>query len=118
MLGRNKEAGRRRLRAFSESMADLVNVTRRKRVMVFCQPKLSLPAIALVMAVFAACATAQTYPAKAIKLITSGAPGSIPDTVARPLAEQMARELHQPVIVENRPGAGGILAMNTLVKAR
>src|SRR5690348_9740858 len=54
----------------------------------------------------------QGYPSKPIRLITGGAPGSITDSLARPLAEKLSASLHQPVIVENRPGAGGILAMD------
>ena len=61
---------------------------------------------------------AQAFPIKPIKLVTAGAPGSIPDTVVRPLAEKLADELQQPVIIENRPGAGGIIAINLLAKAR
>lgn len=63
-------------------------------------------------------AFAQQFPVKPIRLITAAAPGSIPDTVARPLAERLTDELHQPVIVENRPGAGGIVAINLVVTAR
>jgi tripartite-type tricarboxylate transporter receptor subunit TctC len=57
------------------------------------------------------------FPDRAIKLLTAGAPGSVPDSVARPLAHAMAQRLGQPVVVENRPGAGGILAINLLAKA-
>lgn len=63
-------------------------------------------------------ALAQGFPSKPIKLITGGAPGSVPDTVVRPLAEKLAAILHQPMIVENRPGAGGIVAMDVVAKAR
>ena len=61
---------------------------------------------------------AQQFPVRPIRLVTAAAPGSIPDTVARPLAESLTGELHQPVIVENRPGAGGIVAINLVVTAR
>ena len=47
-----------------------------------------------------------------------GAPGSVTDIVARPLAETLSAELRQPVVVENHPGAGGILAMQLLSQAR
>ena len=68
--------------------------------------------------VLAPCAFAQTFPSKPIRLVTAGAPGSVPDTVARPLAEKLAAEFQHPVVVENRPGAGGIVAMNLVAKAR
>jgi len=57
------------------------------------------------------------FPHRPVKLLTAGAPGSVPDSVARPLAHAMAQRLGQAVVVENRPGAGGILATNLLAKA-
>ena len=59
---------------------------------------------------------AQTFPQKPIKLVTAGAPGSLPDTIVRPLAEKMSERLGQPVVVENRPGAGGLIAMSVVAK--
>src|SRR4051812_39879318 len=60
---------------------------------------------------------AQAFPVRPLKLITAGAPGSIPDTLARPLADQLAHRLGRPVVVENRPGAGGIVAIRLLAQA-
>lgn len=60
-----------------------------------------------------ACANAvvaQEYPSKPVKFIVGGAPGSTGDVLGRILAEQLSTLWRQPVIVENRPGAGGILA--------
>ena len=64
-------------------------------------------------------AQAQTgwSPNRALKLIVSAAPGSPPDITARPLAEQLAASLGQSVLVENRPGAGGIIGMETLLRS-
>ena len=61
---------------------------------------------------------AQTFPQKQIKLVTAAAPGSIPDTIVRPLAEKMSERLGQPVVIENRPGAGGIIAISDVAKAK
>ncbi|KQW64900.1 hypothetical protein ASC92_05580 [Variovorax sp. Root411] len=45
------------------------------------------------------------------------APGTAPDTIARIVGDKLSRALGQPVIVENKPGAGGIIAMNQLKSA-
>jgi tripartite-type tricarboxylate transporter receptor subunit TctC len=57
------------------------------------------------------------YPAHPIHWILPGAPGSPPDVAARILGEGLARELGQPVIVENRPGASGTIALATVAKS-
>jgi tripartite-type tricarboxylate transporter receptor subunit TctC len=63
-------------------------------------------------------ATAQsTWPAKPITMIVPFPPGGLADLVARPVAEAMARELGQPVIIENKGGAGGGIGMALVSKA-
>ena len=57
------------------------------------------------------------YPARPIHWILPGAPGSPPDVAARILGEGLARELGQPVIVENRPGASGTIALGAVAKS-
>ncbi len=52
-------------------------------------------------------ADAQAYPTRAITVIIPFAGGSASDVVARILFQQMSKDLGQPIIVENRPGAGG-----------
>ena len=56
-------------------------------------------------------------PNRPLRLVVSAAPGSTPDATARPLAELMAQSLGQPVIVENRPGAGGIVGIESVARA-
>jgi tripartite-type tricarboxylate transporter receptor subunit TctC len=52
---------------------------------------------------------AQTYPTKTVRFISGVTPGSASDTMARILAEKLGERLGQPVIVENRLGAGGLV---------
>ena len=69
-------------------------------------------------AAFAPHAIAQgAYPAKPITMIVPFPPGGVADTVARPVAEAMSRELGQPVVIENRAGAGGGIGMGYVAKA-
>src|SRR5919108_5474066 len=65
---------------------------------------LKIVALALCVA-----AHAQTYPTKTVRLISGVTPGSASDTMARILAEKLSVTLGQPVIVENRLGAGGLV---------
>jgi tripartite-type tricarboxylate transporter receptor subunit TctC len=58
---------------------------------------------------FAGAALAQTFPTKTVRFVSGVTPGSASDTMARLLAERLAPALGQPVIVENRLGAGGLV---------
>jgi tripartite-type tricarboxylate transporter receptor subunit TctC len=62
-------------------------------------------------------AGAQSWPARPIHMIVPFPAGSSPDLVARILAEKLAPALGQPVVVENRPGAGGNLGTGLVAKA-
>jgi tripartite-type tricarboxylate transporter receptor subunit TctC len=57
------------------------------------------------------------WPAATVKLLVAAAPGGVPDVRARWLGERMAAAIGRPVIVENRPGAGGALALSEGARA-
>lgn len=58
---------------------------------------------------------AQDYPTRPVRLLVGGAAGSVPDTLARVIADRLSPALGQSVIVENRPGAAGAIAINSLL---
>jgi tripartite-type tricarboxylate transporter receptor subunit TctC len=62
-------------------------------------------------------AAAQPYPSKPVRIIVAFTPGTGIDILAREAGQQMAQRLHQPFVVENRPGASGNLGMSLLAKA-
>lgn len=62
-------------------------------------------------------ASAQTWPTKPIKLITSAAPGGIVDIYARRHQPHLQAELGQPIMVENKPGASGAIAGDAAAKS-
>ena len=57
------------------------------------------------------------WPAKPLRIVTAFGAGSASDIVARLLAEDLQAALHQPVLVENKPGASGMLAADLVAKA-
>ena len=69
-----------------------------------------LPGIALLLALGAAPAAALEYPTRPITVIVSHVPGGPSDVIARILGRMLAQVLRQPLVIENRPGAGGNVA--------
>src|SRR5438132_1658367 len=62
-------------------------------------------------------AWAQTYPARPVRLMVGFAAGGASDIQARLIAQWLSQRLNQQFIVENRPGAGGTLATEAVVRA-
>ena len=60
---------------------------------------------------------AQTWPSRPFKLIVPTGPGAATDVMARMLADGVSRKLDQPMVVENMPGASGIVAHQTVARA-
>jgi tripartite-type tricarboxylate transporter receptor subunit TctC len=73
----------------------------------------------LLAALLLACAAvqAQDYPTKSVRLIAAAAPGGNPDVLARMLAARLSDTLGKPFIVENVPGAGGVVAAEQVARA-
>jgi tripartite-type tricarboxylate transporter receptor subunit TctC len=62
-------------------------------------------------------AGAQSYPSRPITVLVFTPAGAIPDIIARLIGDALARRLGQPVVIENRPGAGGNLALQAVARA-
>ncbi len=75
----------------------------------------ALALLLLVLASFAAGAAG--YPTRPIRLLTGAAPGTVIDVVARQFADKLGPILGQPLIVEDKPSAGGIIALEALARS-
>ncbi|HYL23319.1 MAG TPA: tripartite tricarboxylate transporter substrate binding protein [Burkholderiales bacterium] len=74
--------------------------------------------VTLLLAAALGAAQAQdTYPAKSVRLIAAAAPGGNPDVLARLMAAKLAETFGKPFIVENVPGAGGVVAAELVARA-
>ncbi|HEY0886505.1 MAG TPA: tripartite tricarboxylate transporter substrate binding protein [Ramlibacter sp.] len=75
-----------------------------------------LAAAALALAALAP-AMAQEYPAKSIQFVVPYPPGGASDVVARTIGQKLSEAWKQPVVIENRPGANGIIALSHVAKS-
>src|SRR5688572_25115480 len=81
-------------------------------------PSSLIPRVAALLAALVCCAaTAQPYPVKPVRLIVGPGPGSGTDVIARAMALRLTERVRHTVIVENRVGAGGTIAVATVAKS-
>ena len=73
--------------------------------------------LTLALAVLSAASPAQNFPNKSIRFLVGFAPGGSTDIVARLIAQKMSENIGQQVVVDNRTGAGGIIAAEVLAKS-
>jgi tripartite-type tricarboxylate transporter receptor subunit TctC len=78
---------------------------------------LSKVCLFLALGLLPALALAQAYPSRPVKLVVGFAPGGAADFVARTFQDALSKELGQPIVVENRPGAGSSIAAEYVAKA-
>src|SRR5262245_48088966 len=76
-----------------------------------------LVAALVLAAALSAPAAAQPFPGKLVRVIVAFGPGTVTDVLVRLLGEKMTSALGQPVLVENRGGAGGALAATAVARA-
>ena len=73
--------------------------------------------LAFFLSIFFLNANSQSYPAKPIRIVIPFPPGNTTDIMSRLIAPKMSERLGQPVIVENRPGASGMLGLDLVAKS-
>jgi tripartite-type tricarboxylate transporter receptor subunit TctC len=74
--------------------------------------------LAAALAALSLAASAQSWPAKPVRLVVSLGPGSGADIGARLYADALQKIWNQPVVVENRPGGDGVIAINAVITAK
>ena len=91
----------------------LMNVRKAREVMILA----SMPAFALLTLIINVPSLAQPYPAKPIRIVVGFTAGSTTDVLARTIGLKLVESWGQPVVVDNRPSAGGIVASTTVATA-
>jgi tripartite-type tricarboxylate transporter receptor subunit TctC len=79
--------------------------------------RIAFAAAVALLALVPGIACPQAYPVRPLRFIVPSAPGGSPDINARELANELTKQMGQQVVVENRPGASGILGYEALARA-
>src|SRR4051812_28382361 len=79
--------------------------------------KLAAACLALLAALGASSALAQNYPTKPVRILIAQAPGSATDVISRIVGNKLSEAIGQPVIIEARPGAGGMLGTEAAARS-
>ncbi|MCC6474991.1 MAG: tripartite tricarboxylate transporter substrate binding protein [Burkholderiales bacterium] len=80
-------------------------------------PKPSILLLSAFAALAAGAAPAQGYPARSVRIVVPFAAGGLVDTVARAMVNRLSETLGQPVVIDNRGGAGGTIGLNIVARA-
>ena len=78
---------------------------------------LRLAASAAAMPVVSQMAMAQSYPTRPVRIVVTAAPGGAYDILARLIGQWLTERLGQPFVIENRPGGGGNIGTEAVVRA-
>ena len=81
-------------------------------------PRVFISALGLAIACTATPSLAQPYPTRAVRIVVGFAPGGSADVLSRIMGQRLSESLGQPVIIENRPAAGGSVAAEIVAKAQ
>jgi tripartite-type tricarboxylate transporter receptor subunit TctC len=81
-------------------------------------PRAAIGASLTTIVVASTAALAQEYPSRPLRLIVPNSPGTQVDSVSRIVSVDMQKLLGQPVVVENRPGANGVVGYEYVVQAQ
>ena len=73
--------------------------------------------VLLLFSIWTSAALAQSWPAKPVKIVAPFAPGGSADTLGRIVAQKLSESLKENFVVENRPGAGGVIGSEAVAKA-
>ena len=72
---------------------------------------------AVVLGLLSCALAAQTFPSKAIRIVVPFGAGGVADLTARAVGQKLSESLGQPVVIDNKPGAGGVVAGDAVAKA-